>query len=211
MFKTKYFSFLIIFLFIVSSLYLYNLYIEKDNILKLINQLASELEDPNPNNEHFIQIAEEHDPWNPNYNLSVMKAKEKLTKLGLKAFPYLINNSNDQRFSQTIMTSIYSSFSVGEICISIIGKQINSIPNRKGYKGMPNYTFSVIQQNPKKWWKEHSGKSILELKKIVLIWTIQQEKENFKNIGKTLSATEEVWNKKIIEPLKSHLKSLPQT
>ena len=177
-------------------------------IQSAIDRLASSNPDPNPKGKWLVKPPANYDQA---AQRKVKDAEALLKQLGIRAFPLLVKNSGDTRYSQSMSTSIWRSFSVGRVCVMIIGTQVDSIPGRYGYKTMPEYSWQVISLNPESWWKKHKSSTLLEMRIEAVKWTIEKERANYKNIGDFFEMTEAQWDKEVIEPLERHLKSLTRS
>ena len=113
----------------------------------------------------------------------VDKATAKLICLGIAAFPALVAHRNDARYSHTFVGSFNEGplepplaldYSVGETCVEIIARQLNA---GSKYLGCRDYIpYGVPVSKLPEWWKARSSRSLAELRKEALEWTIAREK-----------------------------------
>jgi hypothetical protein len=154
----------------------------------LIRQLKSPNKDLNPKVEPFVRLPPEYDRQGQK---AVEEAEQKLIALGKDAFPILIEHLNDTEYSQSLPTAILRGFSVGEVCLMIIQRQVE--PRRSGYKvrggsdgefhGMDDYLDSYSRKGKttrdgmRRWWSDHQQKMIRQMQIEALEWTIRRESE----------------------------------
>src|SRR4051812_22623790 len=88
----------------------------------LIEQLASPNRPLNPERQPLpIPVP---DGYDIEAQKKVYLAESRLASLGKRAFPLLIGSRKDERYCLTGSTSIEQDFTVGEICLQILGSQI---------------------------------------------------------------------------------------
>jgi hypothetical protein len=123
---------------------------------------------------------------------TVFRARSKLDRLGLSAFPHLINLMDDTRYCMTVDDSEADrNYSVGETCIGIIRCRLepynrfqftagNPHEDPRGRARRPCYTqhFLGDRDSAQKWWNAHKDKTLLELQVEVLEWIIDEEARN---------------------------------
>lgn len=183
----------------------------KDSEVKsLIEQLASPNRPVNPEGEPFtIKLPEGYDK---EAQKRVDLAVERLEGLGKQAFPLLIASSKDERYCRTYPTAVEQDFTVGETCLEILEAQIDHFDGRYGYKGMPKYSFSVINADPEGWWRAHSEMSIESMRLEALRWTIEEERKKLEDptdhLIKFLGISRSEWTEKCIVPLERQLEEL---
>jgi hypothetical protein len=184
-------------------------YADDKDINASIERLASPNRPLNPKGEPFLV------PTPPTYDEAaqekIEEAVEELKKLGTAAFPYLIKHRNDKRYCRSYPTSIVRDFTVGETCMEILCSQVDSFDGRYEYKGMPSYSGSVIERDPKKWWKQHSSLTVTEMRIEALKWTINAEREEMtkrqEDFFRRMDMTRIKWEQECIAPLEKLLKA----
>ena len=120
----------------------------------------------------------------------VMAAWETLAAMGEKAFPSLIAQLADGRYSYTYVTGPGARYNqtVGDACAKILGNSINAYRHlaRPEFTGnRPEYfPYEVRLKNKwktsadlKKWFAERRGKELWELQVEAARWAIKNEKE----------------------------------
>ncbi|GEM_PF-3191762 len=150
---------------------------EPREIHSLIEQLASTNAPPNrpfgPLPDGYDEKAQE----------LVEEAQTKLLAKGTAAFPLLIAHQEDARYCGTYPTSILRDFTVGEICLQIIERQIDlrlgSYKGRTGADGESHGPPDYLQEHRPldRWWAKRSHLSLRDIQIEVMEWTITQERE----------------------------------
>lgn len=117
----------------------------------------------------------------------VSDAFNKLTKIGLPAFPYLHARLGDKHYCCTMDAGPSDeNFSVGYVCLIIIDGHLQPYDCYAGFANSdrrtrrPIYFTSHELERPKafaSWWKTHKDKTMREIQIEVLQWTIAQEKQ----------------------------------
>lgn len=95
---------------------------DREVVEQLIAQLVSPNRDPNPDGNDINGFPFDYDK---DAQANVISAHQKLRDLDKEAFPILIENLADHRYSMTIATSIPRSFSVGDACYLLIEQQVD--------------------------------------------------------------------------------------
>jgi hypothetical protein len=119
---------------------------------------------------------------------TVNGAIEQLTCLGTAAFPLLIEHRNDLRYSHFVRALngppgrvTGGDATVGVTCVQVIAGQLNA---GHAYCGCQNYiSDAVSDEKLPEWWKARSTKSLSDLRKESLEWTIAREKKVASNDG----------------------------
>jgi hypothetical protein len=117
----------------------------------------------------------------------VFEVRQKLKSLGFAAFPDLVANADDPRYSYYSSVQQYINHSVGEVCFFILREQVDfgapiylsrDAPGGR-YANQPSYIWTM-RQNPglSAWWKARRGRSLRELQMESLRWTIWQEESS---------------------------------
>lgn len=157
-----------------------------DDVKALIEQLAS------PNAEPEIDGPDAR--YAPEYDRKAQRrvhdAMNALYKLGPPAFPYLIDNFDDGRYSFTGDSGPADyNFTVGHVCRELIGSQVEAFSNwwsfsegegdPRGRARRPSYcTFHLHDvASAKQWYKRHKDMSLVELQAEALQWVIAREEE----------------------------------
>ena len=98
-----------------------------------------------------------------------LAAKGKLWRMGTRAFPALIDNMDDDRYTwRNWQRSTINRTTVGEVCYDIIEHQIDldaglGVGNRLSARFLDwNYTPKKMM---KLWWKERKGRTLKELQR----------------------------------------------
>jgi hypothetical protein len=114
----------------------------------------------------------------------VAQAKQRLRALGTAAFPALVAHRDDRRYSHTTGGSAYANVApgvfvridktVGDTCIEIIAVQL--CPGHE-YQGSSNFIPDALsKENLPRWWSVRASKSLTDLRKEALEWTIAEER-----------------------------------
>ena len=167
---------------IIFSILNINVYGSEEEIKALIVQLA--ISEQKAGDEPIFTPSK--DTKQTDKRVIAYKAAEKLKSYEEKAFPYLIENINDERQSVAFRRVI--PHDVGDVCYSIIKEQIFDLP--EGYRGSlhregPNgklhprpyfnkellFTRSTI----KEWIKSRKNKKLIELKIEAINSVLEQE------------------------------------
>ncbi len=162
-----------------------------------IKALVDNLISPNPK-----PITGDEDPKEaPDYRIPpgfdqekqelVRKAVVDLKGLGIRAFPFLIDRWDDDRYCLTISEGLNGycrNQTVGKTCKMIIFDQIQPYGNWQGIADpaglklawRPSYPneFFASKQDAKKWYEKHKDKSLVEIQLEVLDWVIAEEAKN---------------------------------
>ena len=129
----------------------------RETIERLISQLVSPNSDPNPDGRDILGFPKDYDKT---AQILIRETEKKLTELGKDAFPILIAQMTDERYSQTISTSLERSFSVGEICYLIVERQVDvaglRYKTRKDLKGDHHISPSFFRQ----YWQAEIDKEV---------------------------------------------------
>jgi hypothetical protein len=149
-------------------------------IKALVDQLASENSarpkddgkntPPRPTKEYFEK------------QRKVDEAARKLVEIGPRAFPFLIDHWNDDRYCMTIGgISVLENHSVGQISRQIVEDQLNLGGFQKEPKGTtirdrrrPLFDLGE-QKQARTWWEKNKKKTLAEMQVDVLDWTIAEE------------------------------------
>ena len=114
----------------------------------------------------------------------VHRACVKLTELGPRAFPFLIERWEDKRYCLTTEVAAYDNQTVGVICRWIIDDQLQPYGRfQKGYADprgkplRPGYaaTFLASQTAAGQWWGKNKDKTLSQMQLEVLDWVIAEE------------------------------------
>lgn len=153
----------------------------------LIGKLKSRNADPNPMGRPLVGFPASYDVT---LQKQVWDARHQLKSVGKDAFPMLIQHLNDKAYSLSISTSILRSFSVGDVCFSIIEDQVDlggeSYKSRMGSDGELHpyrsyfskycdgmwYTKEGIQR----WWNDHQHSSLRNIQIEALRKAIDRER-----------------------------------
>jgi hypothetical protein len=120
----------------------------------------------------------------------VDRACTKLTQLGPRVFPYLIERWEDKRYCLTASNGLSGAFlhlTVGQICRAIIYDQLQPYGiypngfdperNRARQPRRPGYptTFLGSQKAAREWWKKNKRKTLYQMQLQALDWVIAEE------------------------------------
>ena len=179
-------------------------------IREKVKRLIEELHSPNKplNLEANRRLVSPPSNYDLKAQQKIESAIKELGNLGKAAFPLLIANKDNKNYCRSYSTSVLRNFSVGETCLEILSSHFAFSKVRYGYKGMPDYGWSIIETDPSGWWKNNKEKSLLEMKIQALEWTIKKEIENYKTWGELFEMSKDNWNKQLVAPLQNHLKKL---
>lgn len=155
-----------------------------------INELIEELASPNDANrliptKQYLKFPPD---WDHAAQGRVGQAATSLAKMGITAFPLLIEHASDERFSFVSKSGngAMRAMPVGDACGRIIEVQLDVFEQIGIYPRMyPSYFGSVVkdEDNPKaegndslkKWWEERKDKSLVELQIESFEWAIEQQ------------------------------------
>lgn len=160
----------------------------------LIDQLASANTPPKfPGSPpHFFEdefLANPGD-WNPAAQRPVSQAYYELKTIGKAAFPYMIKNLGDKRYSHERSYSTFVSHTVGDACRFLIGEQVTP-SGGYGYKcrdtagggSATGYEASFEAYIKSKygsyaaWWRNSRNLSLVEMRIKFCNWKIEKEKQ----------------------------------
>jgi hypothetical protein len=150
-----------------------------------IRALVARLVSPNP--KPIIKDDNYREPkgYNRAKQKKVHDAREKLRGLGLKAFPFLIERLEDDRYCLTADDGPAPvNLSVGEVCSDIIFDQLQpygfwpeGYPDPRGKPKRPSYrdTFLRSKKAARKWWEKNKDKTLYQMQLEALDWVIAEE------------------------------------
>jgi hypothetical protein len=162
---------------------------------KEIKALIDQLVSPNPKpiiNKRGAPSIEVPKEFDQKKQSQVCLARSRLVELGPSAFPLLIENVNDKRYSLTTENALsgwYRNESVGEVCQAIIfdqlqpyggywqlvGEEGGGDPRNKASRpGYPS-DFLESQEAAKAWWEKHNKQSLCEMQLEALNWVMAEE------------------------------------
>jgi hypothetical protein len=153
----------------------------EQKIRDLIEQLASR--NAAPTGDGWPGLKRSSD-WSEEYEKAVNDARDALEGYGKEAFPLLLENLDDQRYSLTASYSIEVNHTVGQVCRQIVEWSVCShggggYKSRTGADGKghmpPDYFYVNYRNDLKKWWRENSDKSLKQMRIDFLKWQIEQE------------------------------------
>ena len=137
--------------------------------------------------------SQQSNPQTPPLSLDPQAAQaiQQLQTLGTAAFPALIAHRNDRRYSYSIVGKGLFNYgpgedvridkTVGDICVQVIARQLYVGHEYQGCaKIIPH---SLSEKNLSEWWSARSSKSLSELRKEALEWTIAEEKRRIQRGG----------------------------
>jgi hypothetical protein len=169
----------------------------------LIEQLASPNRPVNPERQRGPERFPEG--YDMEAQERVELAVERLKSLGKQAFPLLIANWKDARYCRSYPIAIWEDFTVGQTCLEILGGQVAHFDERRGYKGMPYYSYSVINKDPEGWWREHSEMTIEAMRLEALQWIIDAERMKMEQrddkVYQAYGMSRSEWAETYIDPL----------
>ncbi len=147
---------------------------------KLVELLAS----PNEPQSEFYHPGEPRREM-PVTDRRIRQAEEALERLGTAAFPALIAHRSDSRYSQSYVPpsaslvaregeKMWSNKTVGDVCVEIIANHLNA---GEQYKCCHYYVPECVSpERLPQWWSARSSKSLAQLQRESLKWTIAKEK-----------------------------------
>lgn len=113
----------------------------------------------------------------------VHEAWAELRMIGPSAFPFLIENLDDDRYCMTVEISAGDNLTVGQVCFEIIFEQIQPYGFRQ--KGVsdprtllprPSYPeFLRSKKEARKWWEKSKHKTLYQMQLEALDWVIAEE------------------------------------
>lgn len=157
--------------------------VTQESVDKLVEQLVSK----NPMPKEVDGSAAEYPPkYNKKLQNRVYAAYQKLSLLGVPAFPHLIKYFDDPRYALTADGgSMDVNFTVGELCYYLVELQIQPDKGWTAGEGDPRFRTlrphfpQHIQLRDKdaamKWWEQIKTKSLTEIQIVVTEWTIAEE------------------------------------
>jgi len=155
-------------------------------VAELIDGLASENARPvvpsNPMEiDDFYQCPGD---WDPEKQREVSRCYYALLDMGKAAFPELIANINDDRYSHHVVGAAYRSVSVGWACRSILSSQIvtgGGYKSRKTRSGdsvgscsFGEYVHSEFGSYSE-WWAEFANANLIEMRVHYIDWVAERE------------------------------------
>ncbi len=158
--------------------------VTEKRIRELVEQLASKNSRPTSGSQS--QFFDRPDDWNEKHQERVYEAREQLEAMGKSAFPILLQNLHDDRYSLTASYAAEVNHCVGEVCSLIITSTILSgtgsgsgYKSRKGADGethmSPSYFSEKYDGDLERWWRENGQKSMRRVRLDILEWRIAQE------------------------------------
>ena len=154
---------------------------QPDEIAGLIEALVSPNSPPTP--EWGAKSTERPASWDPAAQDRVRAARARLSNLGKRAFPQLMEYLEDDRYSMTALYAEPVNLDVGSVCRQIITNKVEFIGMR--YKarqgsdgkshGCPSYFAHRYRNDLSKWWQENKQKTLLDMQLDTLTWRIAQE------------------------------------
>jgi len=127
-------------------------------------------------------------------------AYDRLGAMGTSAFSALVAHAEDSRYAwRVFQLSTINRTTVGDTCVSILRRQVQ--PRAIG-KGGPDY---VPYRDVHKWWRQHEGKSLREIRRKALNWTIDELKGSNRDTSHRDRLLREL--QKELEQIESHRKS----
>jgi len=152
-------------------------------IQELIEQLASKNKAPDTksNNWKLNYPAD----WKEEHQEIVEAASQKLYLLGKPAFPALLANIQDKRYSMTRLYAAYVNHSVGSVCELIIKGHVEVVEvrykSRKGadgeWHGCPALIHDKYGNDLQKWWAANKEKDLRQMQIEALKWKIEEERK----------------------------------
>jgi hypothetical protein len=114
----------------------------------------------------------------------VINAWESLIESGTKAFPVLIENSDDKRYSCTLnpktdRVNEWQNWDAGAICRSIIYVQVDVYQRALPYSGVhrPSYMSQwTTKDDLLRWWNQRKMKGLRDMQIEAVEWAIAQER-----------------------------------
>lgn len=109
----------------------------------------------------------------------IMQTRTRLLKQGVAAFPDLIANLYDNRYSYTDHPSVWVNSSVGMACYEIVNVQVSIysefMRREKEGRRLPSWfskyqTSDDFRDGMRQWWAKHNGKSLRELQIDAVRW-----------------------------------------
>jgi len=129
--------------------------------------------------------------------LPVRDAYSQLRKLGILAFPMLIERWDDKHYSVTASNQLSGwcrNYSVGEVCQMIIYDYLQPYGywqagqgDPRGRRLRPQYPERFLGSKPaaKKWWERHKDKTLSEMQLEAIDWVIAEEAKKPKQFSAT--------------------------
>jgi hypothetical protein len=126
----------------------------------------------------------------------VIEARSELKKLGVQAFPFLIERWDDKRYSLTMSNGLSGychNHTVGKVCETIIYDQLQPYGywqlaggDPRGRAVRPRYLekFLSTQAATKQWWDKHKDMTLDKIQLEVLDWSIAEEAKAPKKYSK---------------------------
>lgn len=178
-------------------------------IQALVEKLASK-NSPPARNAEFSQRLDRPKDWKDRHEQAVRDARKQLLDFGKTAFPVLLDNLGDERYSLTESYSIEVNHTVGQVCGIIIKDNVDRAgiryKSRIGADGRnhqpPDFISQKYQGDLKRWWRDNRAKSLREMRVDVLKWVIAEEKR----IG--TSPMESKWHERYVAELAEKLKDM---
>jgi hypothetical protein len=108
-------------------------------------------------------------------------------KVGKDAFPYLIENWNDDRYSMRFFHSLSehsSNLTIGDVCRKTLFDQLQPYSfwpfgedEPRGKPKRPSYpsTFLDSKEKALEWWETNKDRSLFEIQAAILDWVINEE------------------------------------
>lgn len=171
-------------------------------IQQLIDQLAAKHTAPdNSNRRKQRGLFEPGSKTEP----EVEAAYKKLVDIGKPAFPILLANMKDKRYSLSRSYSVQVNHSVGYICGEIIQDQVQVVGMRYKMRngsdgnmhGYRDYMSEVYKGDLMKWWEANKEKSLKQMKLDALKWKIAWEEK----IGFTDAKDREAYMPQLLQKL----------
>jgi len=154
----------------------------ENEIRSLIESLAS-TNSPPPAGDGIFGLDRPRD-WDYDAQRNVRNARLRLSQMGKLAFPILLENQHDERFSMIQSTSVEYPVLVGEVCRQIIRSNVTigtaGYKSRKGADGeghnCPYFFDANYRDDLDGWWNDNRDKTLKQMRIDTLKWRIQQEK-----------------------------------
>jgi hypothetical protein len=124
--------------------------------------------------------------WDPEKQAKVGQAARRLMEIGPRAFPFLIDRWDDERYCMTVDgLSVLENHDVGQVCRIIVGKQLNpwgqwrlDAEGRTQRRPLRPLFDLGEQKEARAWWEKNKTKTLAQMQVDMLDWAIAAEAKN---------------------------------
>jgi len=142
-------------------------------------------------------------------SMRVQQAYDALKAMGVSAFPDLVANSADERYSFSTWEAAWCNYTVGDACFMIVveradfwgyGYKSRDLPGGRVFM-KPRFLYEIRRTTGlKAWWEARKDWSVAEMQMEAVKWTIEKEQ--------AAGFVDDAQRHLVLDPLKEKLKEL---